>query len=80
MAQGYVKMGQKRMNAIFVMTHAEILHIPRNQIITYDCMVVNFWPQKTNPHRIQITAGGNLINYLGILSTRMEDPTTSKLM
>jgi hypothetical protein len=33
-----------------------------------------------NPHRIQITAGGNLINYPGELSTRTGDITTSKLM
>jgi hypothetical protein len=51
-AQGNVKTGQKETNAIFVMTHAEIPHIPKNQTITYAHVAVNFWPQKTDPHRI----------------------------
>ncbi len=34
----------------------------------------------TDPHQIRITAGGNLINYPGKLSTCMADLTTSKLM
>ena len=38
-----------------------------------------FNPQKTNPHRIQITAGRNHINYPGKLSTTA-DLNTSKLM
>jgi hypothetical protein len=76
-AQGNVKTGQKEMNAIFVMTHAEILHIPKNQTITYARVVVNFWPQKADPHQI---TGGNLINYPGKVSTCTADLTTSKLM
>jgi len=41
---------------------------------------VDFHPQKANLHRIRITAGGNLINYPGELSTCTADLTTSKLM
>jgi hypothetical protein len=62
------------------MTHKEILHIPTNQMMTYARVVVNFLLQKADPHRIRITAGGNLINYPGELSTRNADITTSKLM
>jgi hypothetical protein len=46
----------------------------------YAWVVVDFHPQKANPHQIQITAGGNLINYHGELTTRTADLTTSKLM
>ncbi len=69
MAQGNVKMGQKGTNAIFIMPHDEIPHIPRNQTITYAHVVVNCWPQKTDLHKIRITAGENLSNYPGKLST-----------
>ncbi len=63
MAQGNLKTGQKGTNLIFMMMHAEIKNILRNQTVTYARVVVNFRPQKANPHRIRITAGGNLIIY-----------------
>ncbi len=80
MAQGDNKTGQKGTNFIFVMTHDEIQTIPKNQTVTYARIVVDFHPQKADPHCIRITAGGNLINYPGELSTRTADLTTSKLM
>ena len=80
MAQGCKMTGQKGTNAIFVMTHAEIPNIPKDCTVTYARVVVDFRPQKEDPHRIRITAGGNLINYPGELSTRTADLTTSKLM
>ena len=80
MAQGCKMTGQKGTNAIFVMTHAEIPNIPKDRTVTYARVVVDFRPQKEDPHRIRITAGGNLINYPGELSTRTADLTTSKLM
>jgi hypothetical protein len=42
-------------------------------------VVVDHRPQKADPNRIRITAGGNLINYPGELTTRTADITTSKL-
>ncbi len=60
--------------------HEDIKNIPRNQTVTYAHVVVNFCPQKADPHCIRITAGGNLINYPGELSTKTADLTTSKLM
>ncbi len=65
MAQGIKKTGQKGTNSIFVMAHDKIKLIPRTQTITYARVVVDFCPQKADPYRIRITAGGNLINYPG---------------
>ncbi len=80
MAQGNKKTGQNGTNSIFVMTQNKIKKILKNQTVTYACVAVNFCPQKANPHCIRITAGGNLINYPGKLSTQTADLTTSKLM
>jgi hypothetical protein len=79
MAQGDNKMGQHGTNSIFVMTHTEILPIPVDCTITYARVIVNFCPQKLDPHQIWITVGGNLINYPGELTTKTADLTTSKL-
>jgi hypothetical protein len=79
-AQGDNKTGQRGTNSIFVMTHDEIWTMPKNGTVTYACVVVDFRPQKADPHHIRITAGGNLINYPGELLTQSADLTTSKLM
>ncbi len=52
----------------------------KNQTVTYALVIVNYHPQKADPHRIWIAADGNLINYPGELSTQTADLTTSKLM
>jgi hypothetical protein len=62
------------------MTHAEILLIPAHRTITYAQVIVDFHPQKRDPHPIRITTGGNLINYPGELTTRTANLTTSTLM
>ena len=80
MAQGDNKTDQKGTNSIFVMAHHEIKLIQKNCTVTYARVVVDFRPQKADPHCIRITAGGNLINYPGELSARTADLTTSKLM
>ena len=62
MAQGCAKTGQKGTNAMFVMTHDEIMHaLAAKKFFTYANPVIDFRPQKEDPHRIRITAGGNLI-------------------
>jgi hypothetical protein len=48
-------------NTIFYLTHAEIMHIPKDCTITYARIVINHRPQKDNPNQVQITVGGNLI-------------------
>jgi hypothetical protein len=80
MAQGNLKTGQKGTNSVFVMTHAEIQGIPRNQMVTYARVVVDYCPQKADPHLICIMAGRNLINYPGEFSMPTADLTTSKLI
>ncbi len=80
MAQGNNKTGQKGTNAMFVMTHDEIAHVLHaEKVFTYANPVVNHRPQKEDPNRIQITAGGNLINYKEELSVRTADINTAKL-
>ncbi len=80
MAQGNNKTGQKGTNAMFVMTHDEIAHVLRaGKVFTYANPVVNHRPQKEDPSRIRITAGGNLINYEEELSVRTADINTAKL-
>ena len=68
MAQGDRKTGTPGMNAIFVMTHEEIAKIPKHKTITYARLVVDFRPQKSDPNRVRMTAGGNLITYAGELT------------
>jgi hypothetical protein len=80
MAQGDNKTGQQGTNSIFVMTHYDIRHIPPDRTITYARVIVDSRPQKTDPHRVWITAGGNLIDYPGELTTKTADLTNSKLM
>jgi hypothetical protein len=74
MAQDDNKTGQQGTNSIFVMNYKDILHTPNDRTITYARVVVDFCPQKLDPHQIRITAGGNLINYPGELTTNTADP------
>jgi hypothetical protein len=76
MSQGDDNTGQKGTNAIFVMSPQDIPHIPKDRVVTYARVVVDHRPQKADPNRIRITAGGNLINYPGELATRTADITT----
>merc|ERR1712197_206627 len=68
------------MNAIFVLDHEDIKRIPKHKTITYARLVVDFRPQKADPNRVWMTAGGNLISYAGELTTRTADLTTAKLI
>ena len=62
------------------MNHDEIANIPKDRVVTYARVVVDFRPQKEDPNRVRITAGGNLIKYPGELTTRTADLTTSKIL
>ena len=42
MAQGNLKIDIKGTDSIFVMSHAEIANMPRDIVVTYCCLVVNF--------------------------------------
>jgi hypothetical protein len=52
----------------------------KDRVITYVIVVINLYPQKEDPNRIQITAGGNLVNFSGKLRSRMVDIMTTKLL
>jgi hypothetical protein len=68
MAQGDNKTGQKETNAMFVMYHDDIKKILKaGKKITHANPVVDHRPQKEDPNRIRITAGGNLIDCDGEL-------------
>ncbi len=80
MVQGCNKTGQKGTNVMFVMSHYEITHVlASKKFFTYANPVVDYCPQKDDPHRIRITAGGNLINYEGNASVRTADINTAKI-
>merc|ERR1712085_177210 len=70
----------KGTNTVLFMDLDEIKTIPREQVVTYARIVVDYRPQKKDPNRVRITAGGNLINYPFELTTRTADITTSKIM
>jgi hypothetical protein len=80
LAQGDTTTNTPGTDAIFVMTHEQILHIPTDRTVTYTRIVVDFRPQKSDPNRVRLTAGGNLIDYPGELTTRTADLTTTKLL
>jgi hypothetical protein len=79
MSQGDNKTGQVGTNAMFVMDPKEIPNIPADRMVTYANVVVDYRPQKEDPHRIRITARGNLIDYPGKSTTQTVDITMSKL-
>eukprot|EP00804_Cyclotella_cryptica_P025030 CCRYP_015953-RB/>CCRYP_015953-RB protein AED:0.31 eAED:0.30 QI:0/0/0/1/0/0.33/3/0/681 len=81
LAQGDNKTGETGTNSIFVMAHDDIANIPKGRTVTYGRIVIYFRPQKADPNRVRITAGGNLIkDYPGELTTRTADLTTSKIL
>ncbi len=51
----------------------------RLKIFIYANPVVNYRPQKEDPHRIRIMAGENLINYKGNASVQTANLYTAKL-
>lgn len=66
---------------MFVMEHAEIkkAYLDR-QKFTDAKVIIDHRPQKEDPNRVRITAGGNIIKYNGDISTCTVDLCTSKLL
>ena len=54
-----------------------ITEIPKDRTVTYGRIVVDYQPQKGDPNRVRITAGGNLIDYPDKLTTRTADLRTT---
>ena len=48
--------------------------------VTYDCIVVDYRPQKNEPNCTRLTVGGNIIDFPGDVSTLTADLTTAKLV
>ena len=67
-------------NTVFFMCPQEIKNIPNDRTIRFAQIVVDYRPRKDDPNRVQITLGGNLIEYPGELTTRTADLTTSKIL
>jgi hypothetical protein len=62
------------------MTNDKIMHaLAAKKFFTYAIPVIDYRPQKDDPHCIRITAGGNLINYDGNASVRTASLDTAKL-
>ncbi len=80
LAQGDAATNTPGTDSIFVMTHEQILRIPYDRTVTYTRIVVDYRPQKADPNRVRLTAGGNLIDYPGELTTRTADLTTTKMV
>ena len=79
LTQGDKKTRTKGTDSLIVLNHEEIRNIPTDRTVTYANLVVDYRPQKEYPNRVRITAGGNLINYPGELTTRTADLTTPKI-
>ena len=63
------------------MTHNQIAQMrAKDKKPTYARVIVDFHPQKEDPNRVRIAAGGNLIKYAGELTTRTADLTTAKML
>ena len=80
LAQGYADV--EGTNTVRFMDLDEIKNIPKDRVVTYARIVVDYRPQKKgfDKNRVRITAGGNLISYPFELTTRTADLTTSKLL
>jgi hypothetical protein len=52
MAQGCNKMEQRGTNSMFVMMHDEIMHALADFFFTYANPIIDYCPQKDDPHRI----------------------------
>ena len=57
-----------------------ITNMPKDRVVTYARIVVDYRPQKADRNRVRITAGGNLIQYPGELTTRTANLRTTKIM
>ena len=80
LADGDNIIGAKGTYSLFVLTHQEIREIPTDRIVTIGRLMVDYHPQKYDPNRFQLTAGGNLISYPGDVTTRTANLTTSKFL
>ena len=79
LAQGYWYI-IKGTNTLHFLFPEEIKLIPKDKTITYARIVVDVRPQKTDPNRVRLTVGGNLIKIPGDISTATADLITIKIL
>jgi hypothetical protein len=80
LAQGDQKTNTAGTDSIFIIERHEIHKIPKDRTVTYALVVIDYRPQKEDPNRVRITAGGNLITYPGELTTCIADLASSKIL
>jgi hypothetical protein len=80
LAQGNKHTDTQGTNWIFILLHDKIKLIQSDRVVTYANIVVDYRPQKSDPNRVRITAGGNLIDYPRELTTRTADLYTAKIL
>ena len=80
---GRLAQGQKGVvegtNSIFFMSYGDV-PADRRKDVTYARIVADYRLQKEDPNMIQITLGGNLVNYPCDVGTRTADLLTVKLL
>ena len=54
--------------------------LPAGSKATYAQLVANIQPQKEDMHRVRLTEGGNIINYLEPIIPPTSEITTTKLL
>jgi hypothetical protein len=66
-------------NSIFFIPY-DAVPVERRKDVTYARICADHRPEKSDPNRIRITLGGNLVNYPGDVGTRTADLLTVKLL
>ena len=66
-------------NTILFIAHDQVT-IDRLKDVSYGRIVMDYIPQKEEPHRTRLTVEGNLIYYEGYLSTPTADINTAKII
>ena len=71
---------KKGTNIVRFSTHKEIIMTPKERIITYTQVVVNYPSRKDDPNRVWLAVGGEKLKgtYLDELTARTADLTTTK--
>ena len=80
LAQGDTRTWAKGTDTFKILRPEQVLLITNDCVVTYANIVVDYRPQKDNPNRVRITAGGNLILYPGELTTKTADITMSIIL
>ena len=54
--------------------------VPKGKTVTYNRSVADIRPEKAEPNQVQLTAGGNILQYTGETSTETASIETAKLL